>query len=224
MDQVVQKIVTNCKMMDFLEKVLEKAHYTPEDRELLWDILLKILDCMETDAAWNSLPIRDSSLLKAPIDGAVHEVVMTLGTGVDRLQDEMLSEGKITEAYMIEVLGSEILLLAYEAYNEWVREHTEYVVSRYYFLGTPDVDVEALPDLLKRSNLSVTCTKGYCMLPKKSVAFYAAMSLDPATKCEGICMGCGRKDCPNHMTGDKLSGNRVLDRPLTYGYARILGL
>ena len=171
---------------------------------------------------------------------------MTLGAGVDELQGAYLEEGKLTEAYMVEVLGSEILLLAYTTYNTFVAENTDAVVKRYYFLGTGekvvlkgnpgkgdsetdaqalDLRLEALPGILERSGLPVTCTEGYCMLPKKSVAFYAELTKDKAAACEGICMGCGREDCPNRMTaGNRTQGNRTLDRPLTYGYARILGL
>ena len=171
---------------------------------------------------------------------------MTLGAGVDELQEAYLAEGKLTEAYMVEVLGSEILLLAYTTYNTFVAENTDAVVKRYYFLGTGekvvlkgnpgkgdseadaqalDLRLEALPGILERSGLPVTCTEGYCMLPKKSVAFYAELTKDKAVSCEGICMGCGREDCPNRMAvRNHTQGNRTLDRPLTYGYARILGL
>ena len=275
MDGLFQKITEECKKTGFLETVLEKAHYAPEDRELLWSVLEQVLQCMEGEACWSAKAIdtRASGARKESCDkkavgvkaigageAGVQAVVMTLGAGVDQLQEEMLVAGKLTEAYMVEVLGSEILLLAYTAFNTWVKEHTDFVVKRYYFLGmgeyvtirkvdqddmvgeqegennklarihTETVDrisleLATLPDMLKRSGLPVTCTEGYCMLPKKSVAFYAELTRDKAVICEGICMGCGRKDCPNRMeVGERTRGNRTLDRPLTYGYARILGL
>ena len=233
MDQLFEKVAEKCKTVAFLESVMSKAHYASEDRELLVDVLGKILDCMEEDAAWGA---KDAEA------GRAQEVVMTLGAGVDRLQEELLSEGKLTEAYMVEVLGSEILLLAYTVFNSWVKEHTDYAVKRYYFLGMGeravigeadgrekaaevDLRLSALPGMLERSGLPVTCTEGYCMVPKKSVAFYAELSKDRGVVCEGVCLGCGRKDCPNRMeAGERMKGNRVLDRPLTYGYARIFGL
>ena len=285
MDRLFEKIASDCRKTDFLERVLEKAHYTPDDRELLWEMLEKILDCMEDGAGWSSKHIKsdeeesvawakvaadsetalggaggdvkehtksgEAEATDAATDGAGFcEVVMTLGGGVDELQERMLNEGKLTEAYMIEILGSEILLRAYAAYNEWVKENSDEVVRRYYFPGAQEADtgsenektsvsgrqnktgisaalmkLEMLPEILRRSGLPVSCTEGYCMVPKKSVAFYAQLSGDRKTVCEGICMGCGRNDCPNRMAdSEKLPGNRVLDRPLTYGYARILGL
>lgn len=257
MDQLFEKVAEKCKTVAFLESVMSKAHYASEDRELLVDVLGKILDRMEEDAAWGA---KDAEAGRAQEMGQVagasqaremgqvaeaglaQEVVMTLGAGVDRLQEELLSEGKLTEAYMVEVLGSEILLLAYTVFNSWVKEHTDFVVKRYYFLGMGekaviggadgkekaaevDLRLAALPEMLERSGLSVACTEGYCMVPKKSVAFYAELSKDRAVVCEGVCLGCGRKDCQNRMeAGERARGNRVLDRPLTYGYARIFGL
>ena len=245
MDQLFEKVAEKCKTVAFLESVMSKAHYASEDRELLVDVLGKILDCMEEDAAWGA---KDAEAGRAQEMGQVagasqaQEVVMTLGAGVDRLQEELLSEGKLTEAYIVEVLGSEILLLAYTVFNSWVREHTDFAVKRYYFLGMGeravigeadgrekaaevDLRLSALPGMLERSGQPVTCTEGYCMVPKKSVAFYAELSKDRGVVCEGVCLGCGRKDCPNRMeAGERMKGNRVLDRPLTYGYARIFGL
>ena len=276
-NDLFQKIAEECKKTGFLEMVLEKAHYEPQDRELLWSMLEQMLQRMEGEASWSAKAVEAGNANcdekagdiqsvgagKASCDETatgVQAVVMTLGAGVDQLQEEMLVEGKLTEAYMVEVLGSEILLLAYSALNAWVKEHTDFVVKRYYFLGmgeyvtirkadqddmvgeqegennkiarilTETVDrisleLATLPDMLERSGLPVTCTEGYCMLPKKSVAFYAELTKDKAVACEGICMGCGRKDCPNRMdVGERTRGNRTLDRPLTYGYARILGL
>jgi len=249
MEQVFREVAEKCRKANFMEAVIQKAHYAPEDRELLWSVLEKILACMAEGAAVSdrdALERQEERTTEATaLDGprkSVREVVMTLGKGVDELQDQFLSDGLLTEAYMVEVLGSEILLLAYAAYNAWVREHADAVVKRYYFLGTGEsfradedekggdakeipLGVEAIPGMLKRSGLPVTCTEGYCMVPKKSVAFYAELTKDKTVACEGICMGCGRADCPNRMSGgERQQGNQGLDRPLTYGYARILGL
>lgn len=253
MDGLFRKLTEECRKTGFLETVLEKAHYEPEDRELLWSVLEQVLQCMEGEACWSARAIGDR-------EAGVQAVVMTLGAGVDQLQEKMLAEGKLTEAFMVEVLGSEILLLAYTAWNAWVKEHTDFVVKRYYFLGAGEyvtiyeadqdgmgegheaedpktarthtetaarisLELATLPDMLERSGLPVTCTEGYCMMPKKSVAFYAELTKDRTVTCEGICMGCGRGDCPNRMDAlERTRGNRTLDRPLTYGYARILGL
>lgn len=256
MEQVFRDVAEKCRKANFIETVIEKAHYAPEDRELLWSVLEKILACMEDGAAVSDREaLREMEVAEA--DGETgtelpcklaREVVMTLGKGVDELQDQFLADGALTEAYMVEVLGSEILLLAYTAYNAWIAENTDVVVKRYHFLGMGEyvtieenmdgkrvdeaedaikipLGLSALPGMLERSRLPVTCTEGYCMIPKKSVAFYAELTNDKSVTCEGICTGCGRTDCPNRMAvGNHTQGNKTLDRPLTYGYARILGL
>ena len=53
---------------------------------------------------------------------------------------------------------------------------------------------------------------------------YAELTKDPFTKCAGICLGCGRRDCPNRMEEKEnfpLRFADMTDRPLSYGYARI---
>lgn len=78
--------------------------------------------------------------------------------------------------------------------------------------------------LLQKLALPVTCNTAYCMIPKKSVVFYAELTKDPFTKCAGICLGCGRRDCPNRMEEKEnfpLRFADMTDRPLSYGYARI---
>lgn len=234
MDQLFVAIAEKCKTAGFLESVISKAHYASEDRELLFDVLEKILKCMEAGAAWSG---KDVAALVKEVGGGgeaaqakagsawTQEVVITLGDSVDKLQEEYLAACQLTEAYMVEVLASEILLLSYAEYNQWIKSNTDKVVSRYHFLGADAAHpLEGLPSFLERSGLPVTCTEGYCMLPKKTVAFYAELTGDRATTCEGICMGCGRTDCPNRMDAAQTKGNRTLDRPLTYGYARIFGL
>ena len=216
MDGLFETVAEKCRTAGFLENVMTKAHYVSEDRELLFDVLDGILRKMEDEAAWSQ---KNS-------DNQQCEIVMTLGAGVDDLQEEYLKTGRLTEAYMVEVLASEILLVAYAMLNLWIKEHTEFVVARYYFLGADEKHpLEHLPSVLSRSGLPVTCTEGYCMLPKKSVAFYAQLTTDHSAVCEGICMGCDRTDCANRMTtASANTGNRTLDRPLTYGYAKIFGL
>ena len=326
MEKMFQEVLARCRRADFLESVMTKAHYGAEDRELLWSVLEKILACMEQEGCWSEREVgqgeesaaarqgAENGLKERPKENAAlfREVVMTLGNGIDELQEAFLQEGKLTEGYMVEVLGSEILLLAYGAYNEWVKAQGTYVVRRYHFLGTeegehtgerprgeeerqaaerpqgegesqtvdrsrgekdgqtaehsqgegesqtaersqgeeerqpaehlrtvegkqlrehvragerPSLSLLALPGMLERSGIGVSCTGGFCMVPKKSVAFYAELSKDASAVCEGICVGCGRRDCPNRMESVKQErGNKTLDHPLTYGYARIFGV
>lgn len=169
-------------------------------------------------------------------EGSVFLAVgITLGKGIDELQEKYLQNGFLTESYMIEVLSSELLLESYRAYTEWLVVHRDLHVARLHFLGgeiseTSEQKISSLlrlanlPMLLQELALPVTCNAAYCMIPKKSVVFYAELTKDPFTKCAGICLGCGRRDCPNRMEEKEnfpLRFADMTDRPLSYGYARI---
>ena len=144
-----------------------------------------------------------------------------------------MQNGFLTASYMIEVLSSELLLESYRAYTEWVVVHRNLHVARLHFLGSvagesgssekklnDRLQLENLPVLLWELQMPVTCNEAYCMIPKKSVVFYAELTKDAFTKCSGICLGCGRRDCPNRMEDKEMVPLRFADlsaRPLCYG-------
>ena len=168
-------------------------------------------------------------------DGQDRHLFAVAVGGIDELQEKYLQNGFLTESYMIEVLSSELLLESYRAYTEWVVVHRNLHVARLHFLGgeiseTSEQKISSLlrlanlPMLLQELALPVTCNAAYCMIPKKSVVFYAELTKDPFTKCAGICLGCGRRECPNRMEEKEnfpLRFADMTDRPLSYGYARI---
>ena len=209
MQTFFSEITALCRNEQFLHSVMEKYHYDPEEYPNLKRLAGEMIPCLETEAGWQdreikeTFPGRDQSFLAVGI---------TLGKGIDALQEKYLQNGFLTESYMIEVLSSELLLKSYRAYTEWVAVHRNLHVARLHFLGG---EISALP---------VTCNAAYCMIPKKSVVFYAELTKDPFTKCAGICLGCGRRDCPNRMEEKEnfpLRFADMTDRPLSYGYARI---
>ncbi len=153
-------------------------------------------------------------------------VCITLGPGIDALQESYLGQGLLSEAYMAETLASELLLKAYPRWNDWVAAQGQYHVLRYHFPGSGErYPMEDLPGLLKALEIPVSCTPAYCMLPKKSVAFYAEFTEDETASCEGICAGCGNQSCPNRMEkGGTGHPADMTDRPFTYGYRQIFGL
>lgn len=223
---------------------MKKYHYDPEEYSDLKKIAEQMEPCLETEAGWQD---RDCEETFSKGERSFLAVGITLGKEIDELQENYLQDGLLTESYMIEVLSSELLLKSYQAYTEWVAAHRELHVARLHFLGTEisgsdvsgsitldseDSDkklcnrlrLENLPTLLQELQLPVTCNEAYCMIPKKSVVFYAELTKDAFTKCAGICLGCGRRDCPNRMEEKEnfpLRFADMTDRPLSYGYARI---
>lgn len=219
----IQKL---CRDHAFLHSVMKKYHYAEEEYPVMQQIAEEMLPYIKTEAGWQdsnleeTFPGREQSFLAVGI---------TLGRGIDELQEKYLRDGLLTESYMIEVLSSELLLKSYRAYTEWVAAHRDLHVARLHFLGADKksdsrLQLENLPILLQELQLPVTCNEAYCMIPKKSVVFYAELTKDAFTKCAGICLGCSRRDCPNRMEEKEnfpLRFADMTDRPLSYGYARI---
>lgn len=224
MQALFSEIVELCKDEIFLRKVLKKYHYPEDERELMQDVAARMANGIGSEGCWATVSLDSSQSVAA--------VGMTLGEGVDSLQEAYTAKQALTEAYMVEVLSSELLLECYRVYERWVRENTPFHVKRLYFLGNGNEDsiwkerlaIEHLPSLLTELSLPIHCNEAYCMLPKKSVVFYADFTKDPAVRCATICTDCGRLDCPNRMEDGSHMSLRfadMTDRPLPYGYMRI---
>ena len=234
MQTLFVEIKNLCRDDAFLHSVMKKYHYAKHDYSTMKSVAEQMLPSLEAEAGW-----QDSDLQETFPAGeqSFLAVGITLGNGIDELQEKYLREGLLTESYMIEVLSSELLLKSYQSYTEWIARHRDFHVARFYFLGSEvsesddayavlqqKLQLEQLPELLEKLDMSVTCNEAYCMLPKKSVVFYAQLTKDSSVKCAGICLGCGRRDCPNKMEEKEnfpLHFADMTDRPLSYGYQRI---
>lgn len=99
----------------------------------------------------------------------IHEqVVMSLGNGVDRLQEKYSERGLLSQSYMIEVMASELLLQGYVAYNYYIKENTDWHVARYHFLGSEEnYPLEMMPDLLRELTPLITCNSAFVCCPKR---------------------------------------------------------
>ena len=186
---------------------MEKYHYSPEAYPNLKRLAGEMIPCLETEAGWQDREIKETFSGR---DQSFLAVGITLGNGIDALQEKYLQNEFLTESYMIEVLSSELLLKSYRAYTEWVVVHRNLHVGRLHFLGggiseTSEPPISSLlqlanlPMLLQELALPVTCNAAYCL-------------------------GCGRRDCPNRMEEKEnfpLRFADMTDRPLSYGYARI---
>ncbi|MCM1101183.1 MAG: hypothetical protein NC079_05685 [Clostridium sp.] len=216
----------------FVERVCAKYHYEESRIPELRAVARELSAVTREGAFWER---RESSaqdfpiLCQADAPGTAYEcVVMSLGAGPDRLQDEYSAGGLLSESYMIEALASEMLLDGYRAYNRYIEEHTDKHVARYHFPGSEEMfPIGMLPGLLSEITPQITCNEAFCMSPKKSVAFLAELTRDESVQCEGICVGCGNLRCSNRMKDEDSVRRRIARRAdmlLPYGYSRIFGL
>lgn len=211
---------------DFLKSVQKKFHYGEDQFQALAAVAGEMLPPIQEEAFWEK-EIHNSHTGQKSSRLTYEDVVISLGKGVDELQDGYSDQGMLLESYMVETLASELLMRSYSAYNRWTQADGVWHVARYHFLGSEeDFPLKMLPDLLKNLTDLVSCNRYFYMEPKKSVVFVAELTQDPVVQCEGICVGCKRADCPNKMEEDSHSGyldRFASDMPLTYGYSRILG-
>lgn len=213
----------------FLREVCRKYHYQDTDYQSLLETAECMLPFMRKQACWNHrlFELSDGQDTSA---GRYTEAAITLGEGLDRLQEEYAGKGALSECYMVEALASELLLEAYAAYNRQVAAEMPFHVARYHFPGSEQAyPLSMLPELLMRLEMPVSCNEVFCMIPKKSVAFVAELTTEEAVKCPGICVGCkgaAGRSCPNRVE-EGLQLSRLIadmtDVPLSYGYSRIFG-
>lgn len=207
----------------FLDGVMKKFHFGREERELFLLIGQEVEEAVAGRAGFWCSDCRDARKNLAA-------AALTLGAGVDELQDGYAQKGRLTEMYMAETIAEELLLAAYRDFNRWVEKKTGLHVARYFFFGAQEAyllsEMPAALELLGQQE--VKCNRACCLTPKKSVVFLAELTDEENVRCEGVCMGCARKDCPNRWeeNGDR-KGLRWPDLTaaltLPYGYARILG-
>lgn len=203
----------------FLEKVQVKFHYEETRLEELRAVAEEMYPLLCREAFWErkqaegqadkEIAVRRieeeaSACRTSPLKTQYERVVMSLGAGVDALQERYSGQGHLSQSYMLEVLAGELLMQGYGAYNRHVAETTDRHVARYHFPGGEEgYPFEMLPDLLKGFTGQVTCNEAFCMIPKKSVVFVSELTQDEKVCCEGICAGCNNAHCVNRRADGK---------------------
>lgn len=206
---------------DFLLSVCKKFHYGKTQWEELYGVAKDMLPLMEKEAFWERRKSCYTDKCLEYSHAKYEDVVMSLGNGLDDLQENYHRKELLSEIYMLQNLASELLLKGYSSYNQYISENLDWHVARYHFLGSEkEFPLELLPKLLKGLTPKMTCNAAFCILPKKSVAFVAELTKDTEIHCEGICAGCHSKNCPNQTTG-ALQSKKDKEIPSHYGYYRI---
>lgn len=177
-----------------LQRVSQKYHYMEQDMETLCQVADQMNHVLQGQCGFwldGDAMVRDTD---KPLG-----IVMSLGVGIDKLQEEYTARGNFVECYMTEVIADELLLDCYVAFNKWITANTDHYVKRYHFCGGgSEFPLEKMPQVIAASACdAVTCNEAYCLKPRKSVVFRAELTTDADTVCEGICLGCSNKYCAN---------------------------
>ena len=106
----------------FLEGVRNKYHYEETQASEIQVVAEEMLPLMREEAFWERRVSLEGNKHQSEECNMMHEkVVMSLGNGVDCLQEKYSDRELLSRSYMIEVLASELLLQGYAAYNHYIK-------------------------------------------------------------------------------------------------------
>lgn len=143
----------------FIKEIMNKYHFEPEAENDIISVYEKMQSCMKPYAVYR-MNQRDTGI--KDIDSKQSAIVaMTLGKGIDSLEEQLTDAGKLDEAYILECIAAELLLTMYGDFNkEYAKFHRRYV-ERYVFIGE-EIPVTEVPKLLKEvkglKDAANTCT------------------------------------------------------------------
>lgn len=215
----------------FLEGVRKKYHFGETQIMELQAVAEEMAPWMRKEAFWErkEVLLRDQSWVDRSDKSAksYERVVMTLGHGIDCLQETYSESGWLLQSYMTEVLAGEILYRGYDAYQQYIRSKTGWYVANYHFPGSEDAfPLELLADLLKGYAPRITCNSAFCMSPSKSVVFISELTEEDSMHGNSICAGCTNRCCIYRSESDDCEKKQIhgmRDMPMTYGYSQIFG-
>lgn len=149
-----------------LENLIKRYHFQQEDMPMLQSLYAAALPLIDA---------RAYSLWKPPALGAGLEeysaALLTLGGGIDELQELYLHRQRLSEAYMLDCIGLSLLTGAYESYAGQMQLKTGMRALRLHFIGEryPLSMLDKITELTGKTEISYNAQ--YVMTPKNSVAF-----------------------------------------------------
>lgn len=173
----------------FLQQVLEKYHYTSQDMELLGRVASDMRSC-----------IKDQERFAVVLGDSWADVVVTLGEGLDFLQEKYTRQEELMKQWMLESISAELLMQEYPEINRIIESQTGLHVAGLHFWGSEEeYPLEKTPQILQQfSTIRVKTTQDYCLLPSKSVLYRCELSKAAKTdlRCSNVCRNCPQQgDC-----------------------------
>ena len=130
-------------------------------------------------------------------EGALALCAVTLGNGIDRMQEDCGGSQSIMDDYILECLGSTLLEKAYAELGEVLFGESGLFFESFLFPGS-DLELEWIAKILDRLSeegraVPISYNREFVLLPKKSVVFIGRLGKKGAD-C-GVCASCPRADC-----------------------------
>lgn len=184
------------------QQILSRYHFQETDALQIRSLIKQLYQVMDAAVYFGC---------KSPEEQSRLAVLVTLGAGVDDLQEEYTVGEHLTESYMIECISMELLKNAYEQAAEKIYNHYGLWMGEFDFLGekVPIEIMEEMFTILEPEEISYN--QAYMLIPKKTVAFYTTLTDSRKKAYCNMCRTCSHTKCVHRQ------GN------LTYGYQRIFG-
>lgn len=163
---------------------MKKYHFDENTRERLNGMYQAVLPLLEVQAA--VIPEKDTNQALCGV---------TLGKGVDELQELYSSRGAVMEAYMIECLAMELLGSAYCQLAEEFWKSEQKWLDEFRFFGDA-LPFEEMPMAVKRLQMGISCNEVLALRPTKSVVFQATLKKTKGNGHGMICKFCRNVSCP----------------------------
>ena len=181
------------------KELAQRYHFGEEDYQKIDSIYEALQPLMEAEVCYRIWPEIQKGKRAALC-------VVTLGAGIDAMQEIYAQAGELLQVYILECLGSVMLEKAYEQIERILYDETNLHVAKYQFPGT-DATLGQVRELLQEmairmEDMPVTCNGACMMNPKKSVVYIAGLEKDKKAAC--ICDTCTRQDCTHRREKKRL--------------------
>lgn len=130
-------------------------------------------------------------------DGKRVPVIVTLGSGVDKLQERYMERVRMTESYMIECVAMELLENAYGQIAECIYACTGMWMSGIDFLGDK-IPLGSMEEIFQRLKPQrIMYNQAYMLTPRKTVVFFTDLCMECRDGYRNVCTDCGNISCIN---------------------------
>ena len=109
-------------------RTLARYHFPEDEREQLKQLCTRLKDTCsdQISCRFAACPEKEDRLAAS----------MTLGKGVDELQEKLQKQDMLLESYMVETLAGEALMEAYSRFHAEIHRRTGWFVKQMSFLGS----------------------------------------------------------------------------------------
>ena len=171
---------------DGYRQILPRYHFQEKEEDLIRSLTKQLYQVLDSATYFACKSPREENRLA---------VLVTLGSGVDHLQEAYTKAGQLTEGYMIECIAMKLLKNAYEQAADKIYSHYGRWAGRFEFLGEA-VPIEALEEMFTiLEPKEISYNQAYMLMPKKTAAFFTTLTENRQTAYCNFCQTCSHVKC-----------------------------